>query len=61
MTPNSTIPRGYQAPSRKLRAILQFCPTCGALPRFSCIRANGRQRLAIHIDRYAVADGMRPA
>ena len=59
--PNSTNVFDNQAPSRRLRAMSEFCPTCGALPRFSCIRANGRQRLAIHIDRYAVADGKRPA
>ena len=61
MTPNSTFAPDDQVPSRRLRAIREFCPTCGALPRFSCARANGRQRIAIHVDRYAVADGKMPA
>ena len=47
--------------SRRREALLVLCPTCGALPKHSCIGTRGNIRTALHADRYAEASGERPA
>lgn len=59
MAPDNGVTPPFQD-SRRRRAMAEFCPTCGALPKFPCIGRRG-PRKAIHADRYAQARGETPA
>lgn len=45
-------PPSRQPRRLRIEAMRVHCPVCGAFPQIPCVGRRGRERVAIHLDRY---------